>query len=64
MKRKAERGSFIHFAAMRCKFVDLGRWLDSKYRIATKSEDEEDESKTVDNHGKTTDNDNQEDSHR
>jgi endogenous inhibitor of DNA gyrase (YacG/DUF329 family) len=28
--------------------VDLGRWLDSKYRIATKPEEEDQESKTVD----------------
>jgi endogenous inhibitor of DNA gyrase (YacG/DUF329 family) len=63
-EKESRKEKFYPFCSMRCKFVDLGRWLDGKYRIATKPEDEEDESKTVDNSGKTPDNDNQEDSHR
>jgi endogenous inhibitor of DNA gyrase (YacG/DUF329 family) len=54
---------FYPFCSERCKLVDLGRWIDGKYRIITelKSEDEErktedGEMKTVDNPKRTTDN--------
>lgn len=63
-EKESRKGKFYPFCSPRCKLVDLGRWLDGKYRIATKSEDQEDESNTVDNPGKTADNNNQEDRHR
>jgi endogenous inhibitor of DNA gyrase (YacG/DUF329 family) len=35
-----EPKSFFPFCSERCRTVDLGRWLDGKYQIPVKNEDE------------------------
>ena len=37
------QGKFYPFCSQRCKLIDLGRWLDSKYRITAKLKTEEEE---------------------
>jgi endogenous inhibitor of DNA gyrase (YacG/DUF329 family) len=41
IQRQSREGKFYPFCSQRCKLVDLGRWLDSKYRIATPLRTEE-----------------------
>lgn len=43
---KAERAKFFPFCSQRCKLMDLGAWLDAKYKIVSelKSGWESDES--------------------
>jgi endogenous inhibitor of DNA gyrase (YacG/DUF329 family) len=33
-------GSFAPFCSERCRTIDLGRWLDGKYQIPVKDDDE------------------------
>jgi len=36
---QSRREKFYPFCCERCKFIDLGRWLDAKYRIVSKFKD-------------------------
>jgi len=38
---KSEEAKFFPFCSMRCKFIDLGAWLDTEYKIVSSSESEE-----------------------
>jgi len=48
-EKKSRKGKFYPFCSARCKFVDLGRWLDGRYRIETQPDEEDEDTKTVDN---------------
>jgi len=37
------QGKFYPLCSQRCKLIDLGRWIDGKYRIVTKLKTEEEE---------------------
>lgn len=37
-EKESRKGKFYPFCSARCKYVDLGRWLDGEYRIETKPE--------------------------
>jgi uncharacterized protein len=43
IERESREGKFYPFCSQRCKLIDLGRWLDSKYRITAKLKTEEEE---------------------
>jgi endogenous inhibitor of DNA gyrase (YacG/DUF329 family) len=43
VERESREGKFYPFCSQRCKLIDLGRWLDSKYRITAKLKTEEEE---------------------
>lgn len=38
-ERQSEEAKFFPFCSQRCKFVDLGAWLDDEYKIVSKSSD-------------------------
>ena len=38
---KSEEAKFFPFCSQRCKFIDLGAWLDAEYKIESISESEE-----------------------
>ncbi|MDD5064127.1 MAG: DNA gyrase inhibitor YacG [Phycisphaerae bacterium] len=39
LEKQSEEAAFFPFCSQRCKLIDLGAWLDDKYRIVTKSSD-------------------------
>jgi endogenous inhibitor of DNA gyrase (YacG/DUF329 family) len=41
IERESREGKFYPFCSQRCKLIDLGRWIDGKYRIFTKLKTEE-----------------------
>jgi endogenous inhibitor of DNA gyrase (YacG/DUF329 family) len=40
-RQVSRKEGFYPFCSSRCKLIDLGKWLDSNYRIPVKPEDEE-----------------------
>lgn len=40
-KEPIEQTPFFPFCCQRCKLIDLGAWLDVKYRIPTESQSDE-----------------------
>jgi len=40
-KEKSEEAKFFPFCSRRCKFIDLGAWLDAEYKIESSPESEE-----------------------
>ncbi|MFH1371702.1 MAG: DNA gyrase inhibitor YacG [Planctomycetota bacterium] len=40
---QSRREGFYPFCCNRCKLIDLGCWIDGKYRISTKLKPEDDE---------------------
>lgn len=38
-EKESEEAKFFPFCSQRCKLVDLGAWLDDKYKIVSKSPD-------------------------
>ena len=38
-RQESRDKKFYPFCSNRCKLIDLGKWLDSKYRIATVEDD-------------------------
>jgi endogenous inhibitor of DNA gyrase (YacG/DUF329 family) len=44
---------FYPFCCERCKFIDLGRWLDAKYKIVSELKDKE--QTDIDDGGQKTD---------
>jgi endogenous inhibitor of DNA gyrase (YacG/DUF329 family) len=38
---QGRREKFYPFCCERCKFIDLGRWLDAKYKIVSELKDKE-----------------------
>jgi endogenous inhibitor of DNA gyrase (YacG/DUF329 family) len=55
-EKESRKGKFYPFCSGRCKFVDLGRWLDGEYRIETNPEEDDQETKRMDNPDIKTDN--------
>ena len=49
----SRKGKFYPFCSERCKLIDLGKWLDSGYRIPIKPEDEEQKTEGDENAGQT-----------
>jgi hypothetical protein len=41
LREQARREKFYPFCSKRCKLIDLGKWLDSDYRIVAQDKDEE-----------------------
>jgi endogenous inhibitor of DNA gyrase (YacG/DUF329 family) len=39
--KQSREEKFFPFCSNRCKFIDLGRWLDAKYRIVAEIKDRE-----------------------
>ncbi|MFC1792405.1 DNA gyrase inhibitor YacG [Planctomycetota bacterium] len=37
-KEKSEEAKFFPFCSRRCKFIDLGAWLDNEYKIVSGSQ--------------------------
>lgn len=40
-KEKSEEAKFFPFCSRRCKFIDLGAWLDAEYKIVSESRPQE-----------------------
>jgi endogenous inhibitor of DNA gyrase (YacG/DUF329 family) len=40
-KEKSEEAKFFPFCSRRCKFIDLGVWLDAEYKIVSGSQSQE-----------------------
>jgi endogenous inhibitor of DNA gyrase (YacG/DUF329 family) len=38
-KKQSEEAKFFPFCSRRCKLIDLGAWLDDKYKIVSKPSD-------------------------
>jgi endogenous inhibitor of DNA gyrase (YacG/DUF329 family) len=38
-KKQSEEAKFFPFCSQRCKLIDLGAWLDDKYKIVSKPSD-------------------------
>lgn len=43
LREQGRREGFYPFCGNRCKLIDLGRWLDGKYRIVSKLKGEQEE---------------------
>jgi len=43
LREQSRRGKFYPFCGNQCKLIDLGQWLDGKYRIVSKLKSEEEE---------------------
>lgn len=43
LREQSRREGFYPFCGNRCKLIDLGQWLDGKYRIVSKLKAEEEE---------------------
>jgi endogenous inhibitor of DNA gyrase (YacG/DUF329 family) len=39
LKKQSEEAKFFPFCSQRCKLIDLGAWLDNKYKIVSKPSD-------------------------
>jgi uncharacterized protein len=39
MEKSYEKPAFFPFCSERCKLVDLGKWLDSEYKVISKQTD-------------------------
>jgi endogenous inhibitor of DNA gyrase (YacG/DUF329 family) len=48
---QSRREKFYPFCSERCKFIDLGRWFDAKYRIVSELKDQQQEKDDVENSG-------------
>jgi endogenous inhibitor of DNA gyrase (YacG/DUF329 family) len=48
---QSRRGKFYPFCSERCKFIDLGRWLDAKYKIVSELKDQQPEGGDKENSG-------------
>jgi endogenous inhibitor of DNA gyrase (YacG/DUF329 family) len=48
---QSRREKFYPFCSERCKFIDLGRWLDTKYSIVTELKDQQREKGNEENSG-------------
>lgn len=40
-KEQSEQAKFLPFCSLRCKLIDLGAWLDGKYKISTELQTQE-----------------------
>jgi endogenous inhibitor of DNA gyrase (YacG/DUF329 family) len=40
-KEESEEAKFFPFCSRRCKFIDLGAWLDADYKIVSSPESQE-----------------------
>ncbi|MCH7556331.1 MAG: DNA gyrase inhibitor YacG [Planctomycetes bacterium] len=41
IQEQSKQATFFPFCSKRCKLIDLGAWLDSKYKIVSRSDSEE-----------------------
>ena len=48
LQEQSRREKFYPFCSQRCKWIDLGRWIDGDYRIITELKQADDEQKTED----------------
>jgi endogenous inhibitor of DNA gyrase (YacG/DUF329 family) len=48
---QSRREKFYPFCCERCKFIDLGRWLDAKYSIVSELKDQQQEEGHEENSG-------------
>ncbi|MGA2093239.1 MAG: DNA gyrase inhibitor YacG [Sedimentisphaerales bacterium] len=48
---QSRREKFYPFCSERCKFIDLGRWLDAKYKIVSELKDKEQPNDDEENSG-------------
>jgi endogenous inhibitor of DNA gyrase (YacG/DUF329 family) len=44
---EGDQGRFRPFCSDRCRTIDLGGWLDGRYRIASNADEEEDSTTNV-----------------
>jgi endogenous inhibitor of DNA gyrase (YacG/DUF329 family) len=56
IRKQSIKEKFYPFCSTRCKWIDLGRWLDEEYRIEGKPESQQQEPKKVDKPGVKADN--------
>jgi endogenous inhibitor of DNA gyrase (YacG/DUF329 family) len=47
-RKRSRQEKFFPFCSVRCKWIDLGHWLDGDYKIVSKPDAVDQESKTVD----------------
>ena len=53
LREQGRREGFHPFCCERCKLIDLGRWLDSDYRILTELKDDEQSESDEENSGQS-----------
>jgi hypothetical protein len=39
LEKESDEANFFPFCSQRCRLIDLGAWLDDKYKIVSKSSD-------------------------